>query len=928
MSEILNLSIPLAQSRIYYQWMRLEQYDQWWHWLILFAICLSIIALVVFVYRRDSVEHPRSVGWAMLLLRIAALVGLLLFYLQLDKRSEQRVVRSSRIAVLVDTSMSMSLPGTPSELGVSSPLSRAEEVRQVMKDSDLLKELTEDHELTLYRFDAQARPGQIVALQRSGDLEVNSQDEAEVKANEQASASLQQGRRMALIVIGVACIAAVLLFVSLSAQLIGFRNWTTGNWLLLVGSLFAVLALGLTPLAVFGSTQYTLGSLLQKDAVLVQERTLNAPQEAPPTASDSISDWSQELGPSGIQTRLGDAIRSILEQESGNPLAAIVIFTDGRSNAGVSPKQTIAVAQGARVPLHFVGVGSVDSPANVQLVEIDAPKRLYPGDKFSMRALVSANGFDGKPLTVQVMSGPVEGDPRSFSMNGEQEVVIAAEDGMEQAEFKLAPRSVGKWKYVVQVLSPGQEDIADNRRELEIEVVERKNRVLVIAGGPTREYQFVRNLLFRDRDVESHVLLQTATPMSSQEAQQILTEFPSDRNALSQYDAVLAFDADWTAFPEKAVQDLEKWVAEQAGGLLLVAGSVEMPKWTGRSGSNRATRLRSLSPVMIDRRGGSRLATGRIESAAAWPLTLTQDGSQTDFMWIDEEPLASMDMWEQFEGVHSFYSAYELKPGAKALALYNDPTTSVNGQLPIYIASQFYGAGRVVFMGGGEIWRLRSLGDQFFDRYYTKLVRWISQGRLLLDSDRGVLLVDREQAFLGEQVVVRAVLKNEQYEPLVQAEVVARLIDSQQRNTPLVLRPLPDGSQPGVYVGQFPVLVPGEYNLQLQMGGIASEEGLNASVRARIPAAEMQQAERDDVLMKQIAEQTGGRFWAGARSTTIRNETGKCHLAAAISSQDTVSYIPGAPDAVFQVRWLGWLMALIATCLSLEWFTRRIHRLA
>jgi hypothetical protein len=51
-------------------------------------------------------------------------------------------------------------------------------------------------------------------------------------------------------------------------------------------------------------------------------------------------------------------------------------------------------------------------------------------------------------------------------------------------------------------------------------------------------------------------------------------------------------------------------------------------------------------------------------------------------------------------------------------------------------------------------------------------------------------------------------------------------------------------------------------------------------------------------------------------------------VISAILPQDQVSFLPGAPDQVFQLRWLGWLMAWIAGCLSLEWLARRLHRLA
>ncbi len=61
---------------------------------------------------------------------------------------------------------------------------------------------------------------------------------------------------------------------------------------------------------------------------------------------------------------------------------------------------------------------------------------------------------------------------------------------------------------------------------------------MIIAGGPTREYQFVRNLLFRDTTVQSHVFLQTASTGVSQEAQKLLDNFPSTLAEMSQYDCV------------------------------------------------------------------------------------------------------------------------------------------------------------------------------------------------------------------------------------------------------------------------------------------------------------------------------------------------------------------------------------------------------
>lgn len=949
----LEPSVLLAQTRVYYQWARFEQLDQWWHYLIVLLILVAVVAYVFSWYRRDSHEQQRPVRWALLILRLVAFAGLLLYFFQLDKRSELRVTRNSRVAVLVDTSLSMTLPGTPSASGITSNLSRADEAAKLIAGSPALDELAKQHDVTVYRFDQLSRPIQVASLVKPSG---NAPTGATQGAGELVLLSRAHTLMIAACIMGA--IALALIAVSFSAQIVGARAWSGGGWSLFGGSLLALAGMGLLAGAILPSSDYPLEALFldpevaasRFDAPLegdlgptVTQASGAAPNANAPsddngdatggstTGTQLPGDWRQALAPSGIETRMGDAIKAVLDREQGGPLAAIVCVTDGRNNAGLDPRSLVLSVQNARVPLIFVGVGSEQNPPNMKIVEVDAPKRIYPGDKFTLTALLQGMGFSGQSVNVQVSAGPKDSDPSSYSIEAEEQVSFTTDDELVTASFELEPKAVGQWTYQVKIFpSSSDVDERDNAQQTAVAVIERKNRVLIFAGGPMREYQFVRNLLFRDRDVESHVLLQTGRTGMSQEAGKLLDEFPADRAALSQYDAILAFDADWTKVSDAQCQALEQWVAEQAGGLLMVAGPVEMPKWLARSaGGERSTILRSLSPVKLQQSGSRVLTASRVESEKPWPLKITNDGLQSDFMWLSEDPQTSARLWSEFEGVYTFYSAYELKPGAKALAWFNDPTAAEDGNLPIYLASQFYGAGRVVYQGGGEIWRLRELGDQYFDRYYTKLVRWISQGRLLMDSDRGVLLVDREQALLGDQVAVRAVLKDERFQPLVQSEVVARLLDPQKRNLPLVLRPLDGGAQPGVYTGQFPAQIAGEYTVQLQLGGLSSNEVLSASVKARVPAVEMQRAERNDDLLLPLATQSGGRYFKGVESAIAASETDRrTALAAAIEPQDQVSFLPGVPNRRFQLRWLGWLMGLIAGCLSIEWFARRLHRLA
>ena len=107
-------------------------------------------------------------------------------------------------------------------------------------------------------------------------------------------------------------------------------------------------------------------------------------------------DWSRELMPNGTSTRLGSAIQFLVNRERGGPIAGIVVITDGRNNAGLEPSRALAAASNANIPIYTVGIGSSETPKNVQIVDIQAPPRVFPGDKFRVKGLIQSFGLAGK----------------------------------------------------------------------------------------------------------------------------------------------------------------------------------------------------------------------------------------------------------------------------------------------------------------------------------------------------------------------------------------------------------------------------------------------------------------------------------------------------------------------------------------------------
>ncbi len=300
--------------------------------------------------------------------------------------------------------------------------------------------------------------------------------------------------------------------------------------------------------------------------------------------------WQQTLLPRGTETRIGDAVRSVVNKQRGGPIAGIVVMTDGGNNAGLDVSMATKAASVAGIPIYAVGLGSDRQSVNARVVDLEAPKRVYPGDKFSLTGYVQAYGLEGRQVNVELASAPADDktnpgeDPGDKATFEEQRSIRLANDGeVVTVKFEVTPIEAGTRQYFLKVVPPDQDiEKRDNVKSARVTVVERKSKVLLIAGGPSREFRFLRNQLYRDSDATVDVLLQSGTTGMSQDADDILFDFPEVADEMFQYDCVVAFDPDWMKFNELQIELLDRFVAEQAGGLIVVAGPVNTPQWAGQ----------------------------------------------------------------------------------------------------------------------------------------------------------------------------------------------------------------------------------------------------------------------------------------------------------------------------------------------------------
>ncbi|QDV49200.1 VWA domain-containing protein [Gimesia fumaroli] len=814
-STISNSLILAADETTSFRSIEYDTPDSGWGWLLLLG-CLGIILALSFrTVWKDSVQLPLFWRCWLTGLRLSVFAALIVIVFNPHERTQKMSFRPSRVAVLVDTSLSMRHPNQQVPVNTSSPASqnvpsRMQAVEKLLAESPLIKDLQKKHQVSVYTFD----------------------------------------------------------------------QTLTG------------------PHHVFQKTQ------------LSEESTANATTEPDPKPQVQV-DWNSLLQPQGLETRLGELLGQLIREINGSTLSGIIIATDGASNAGTDLLSANEAAKDSKVRLITLGVGSPKKPANVQISKIIAPTDVQFGDAFEITALLQAVGMPGKNITLELLK-KIEGEAQPTLVES-RDLLLPTEDGLPiDVKFERTPSEEGEISYLIRVRGnqlAQDANAMDNELEHSVNVFSRPTRVLVIAGGPMRDYRFARTMLYRHPSIKSDVWLQTAPPGVSQDADKLLYEFP-DRTDLFEYDVILAFDVNWELLSPEQMLTLNEWVATGGGGIVLVAGDVYTPRLA--QDAERFQPILDLYPVSINSFVRDYLDQ---EATQIRRIEWTQAGLDAGFLMLTDNPATSRELWENFPGVYRCYPTNGPKAAATVYSHFPDPKTQTEFGFSILMASQYYGEGRSLYLGSPEIWRLRSIEEDYYDRFWTKLIRNVGQGRTKRGTKRGTLILERDEYLLGQTVSVRVRLLNPEFKPLVQESVPMEVIDP--RGRPLVpnLLLMHDRNRPGEYVASFRASLPGKYRFELTVPN-SKGQTVEGNLTVLLPRLEDESLSQNIKGLKELSRDTGGAYLAideAKNITSLLPDAGEEFLV----------------DERLKTLWdQAWVFFLLAGLLATEWLTRKLFKLS
>jgi len=547
------------------------------------------------------------------------------------------------------------------------------------------------------------------------------------------------------------------------------------------------------------------------------------------------------------RTQLGSAIREMLDRKRGQPLAGMLMLTDGASNGGMPPMAAAAQAGQGDAPLYFYGVG-ITEPLDIVVSNLYMPEVVTVEDEVNATVRFKGQGLAGQRanLALFVDGRIVDSEEVTFTGNEQTTTLnyLPVDTGEYTVEARIDPRS-------------DETSQENNLRKQRIRVIDSKINVLLAENAPRWEFRYLEAALGRDRRIDLDIFLNGASPAMAQgEGSHYITEFPKDREKLFEYDIIVLGDLPPEIIGNSAMQAMSDWVSQFGGGLIMLAGRANMP-WDYLS-----TPLADIIPVEFQA-GATSSSVGNYYDQPV-NLELTTAGSRNPMMQFQPDPEENAEYWQSLPPIFWVSPVTQAKPTTEVLAVDPSLTRATRfGKLPV-IAVQGFGLGSCLYLGTDNFWRWRALrGGNPYWNFWSQVVQRMAMSRLLTSSSLSQLNAESSDYVAGDRVKVFGRLFKPGYRPFTDESVSATLnykpsLDAKTPGQPSTSQVFlqPAGEQPGFYEVSYLAARPGTYTLTLDHDPDAKVETLVSDAQFELGETAM-----NAPLMEKMAEASGGRFF-------------------------------------------------------------------
>ena len=643
----------------------------------------------------------------------------------------------------------------------------------------------------------------------------------------------------------------------------------------------------------------TMRDILTSDTVTWQTR-LNEDFQVRRYLFDSRLQSSRDLSElvfDGRASSLGSALNTIKERYKGQPLAGVLLFTDGNATdlkAGAPDLEGLP-------PIYPVVIGKDTSIKDISIQNVAVTQSSFEDAPVTIQVDVEASGYSKTNIVAQLLNqdGEVVQSQTQVAPESDQTAVF---------RFRIRPKTADLAFYRVQIAIEEEEELseepeksseatlANNARVIVADRDRGPYRVLYVCGRPNWEYKFLGRSLAEDDQIEMSALQRVArrepkfefkgrsgestNPLfrgfdkTNEETErydqpvlirlkvrdetELRDGFPDTREELFVYDAIIVDDLEAKFFTYDQMSLIKAFVSERGGGFLMLGGQESF-----QQGEYARTPIGDVLPVYLD-------FIKDTSPLDRLKFSLTREGWLQPWARLYETESEERQRFERMDRApfRVINRVRDVKPGSSVIGEVRDQDDEVYPALVV----QRFGRGRAGAMLVGDLWRWsmhREEGDpDDLGKMWRQLIRW-----MVADIPKRIELEAEPRS--GDpnhaiQLNVRA--RNMKFESLdngtVKLKVEPVTIASQpgkepnangsSTNAAVKLTPEPSLSEAGLYQDTYIPRATGGYRAEAI---VMDENGIEAG-RAEIgwtvdfAADEFRSLKPNRALLETIAKQT------------------------------------------------------------------------
>ena len=409
-------------------------------------------------------------------------------------------------------------------------------------------------------------------------------------------------------------------------------------------------------------------------------------------------------------------IGAVLERYRGDDVAALVLASDGLHNRGASP---LAQAEKMTFPIHCVALGDTTVRRDAWLAHLRSNRIAMLGGSFTVELTINATLLEGRDARLTIDDA---GGRQVFSQN----IRYNDADFSTAVSASLTPSKEGLQRYTVQLsVVEGEISSANNRLTFYVDVLDTRRKVLIVGNAPHPDLAALKQAVESNPNYEATVMLAGEVENGKQKVENGEWQLVVLHNLPSRLHPSVSF-------------------ADGLPCLYIIGTQTDLPRFNAlHSGLEINAKVQRNNEVTALHRA---------------PFALFS---------LDEGDIAALEALPPLTAPFG-----EARLGADVQSLFTARVGNIDSRQPL-VAATPQGDRRRAWVWGEGLWRWR-LADWQAHETHSHVDRLVSQlvSFTAMQASRDRLQVQAERSYAeGEPVAMHAVLYNENYEAVNDAEV-------------------------------------------------------------------------------------------------------------------------------------------------------------